>query len=88
MKDIWCLACSLGNRSLKTVKKYYSKRWSTECSYRDEKDFYSGIGVYKSRIKSVQSFAFVDQGDVYLFDEKSEIKNKLTIKFKYEKVSF
>ena len=54
MKDIWCLACSLENRSLKTVKKYYSKRWSTECSYRDEKDFYSGLGVYKSRIKSVQ----------------------------------
>lgn len=54
MKDTWCLACSISSISLKTIKKYYNKRWSTECSYRDEKDIYFGFGLYKSRVKDVK----------------------------------
>ncbi len=52
MQEMWCLASSIETISVKTIKKYYSKRWSTECSYRDEKNFYCGFGLYKSRIKS------------------------------------
>lgn len=52
MKDYWCLACSCDQSCIKTIKKYYAKRWSCECSFRDEKNFYSGFGLYKSRIKN------------------------------------
>lgn len=52
MKDYWCLACSNDKACIKTIKKYYAKRWSTETSYRDEKNDYFGLGLYKSRIKN------------------------------------
>jgi len=52
MKDYWCLACSNNSACIKTIKKYYAKRWSTETSYRDEKNYYFGFGLYKSRIKN------------------------------------
>lgn len=54
MKEMWCLACSLPNIATQTVLNLYAKRWSTECSYRDEKDLYFGMGLKKARIKSVE----------------------------------
>ena len=54
MKDIWCIACSIGNIATQTVLNLYGKRWSTECSYRDEKDIYFGMGLKKARISKVE----------------------------------
>lgn len=53
MKDMWCLACSIKNIATKTIITLYGKRWSTETSYRDEKDLQFGFGLKKSRIKSI-----------------------------------
>lgn len=53
MKAMWCLACSLSNIATQTILNLYGKRWSTETSYRDEKDIYFGMGLKKARIKCV-----------------------------------
>lgn len=45
MKDIWCLACSDGMLSTRQAIEYYGKRWSTEASYRDEKNIVFGMGM-------------------------------------------
>lgn len=52
MKGIWCLACSFNQLPTQQIKRYYSKRWSTETSYRDEKNIAYGMGLKQSRIKS------------------------------------
>jgi len=54
MKDMWCLVCSISNIATQTILTLYGKRWSTECSYRDEKDLYFGMGLKKARIKKIQ----------------------------------
>jgi len=53
MKDIWCLACSDESMGLKRMKHYYSKRWGTESSFRDEKDRLFGFGLSKTHIGSL-----------------------------------
>ena len=53
MKEMWCLACSLPTIATQTILKLYGKRWSTETSYRDEKDLYFGLGLKKARIKTM-----------------------------------
>jgi len=53
MKEMWCLACSLSNIATQTILNLYGKRWSTETSYRDEKDHYFGMGLKKARIKKI-----------------------------------
>jgi len=53
MKEMWVLACSIRDISTQTVLNLYGKRWTTECSYRDEKDLYFGMGLKKARIKKV-----------------------------------
>jgi hypothetical protein len=53
MKEMWCLACSLSNIATQTILNLYGKRWTTETSYRDEKDLYFGMGLKKARIKQV-----------------------------------
>jgi hypothetical protein len=53
MKEMWCLACSFSNIATQTILKLYGKRWTTETSYRDEKDLYFGMGLKKARIKQV-----------------------------------
>lgn len=52
MKDMWCLACSVGEIATRTILTLYGKRWATETSYRDEKDLLFGFGLKKSRIGS------------------------------------
>ena len=54
MKDMWVLACSLKHIATQTILKYYGKRWSTESSYRDEKDLQFGLGMKKARVKKTQ----------------------------------
>ena len=53
MKQMWCLACSLSNIATQTILNLYGKRWSTETSYRDEKDLYFGMGLKKARIRQI-----------------------------------
>lgn len=53
MKEMWCLVCSIDNIATQTILSLYGKRWSTECSYRDEKDIYFGMGLKKARIKKI-----------------------------------
>jgi len=52
MKGTWCLASSCVQVPTKQIKLYYAKRWSTETSYRDEKNIAYGMGMKQSRIKS------------------------------------
>lgn len=54
MKEMWVLACSLKNIATKTILMLYGKRWSTETSYRDEKDLRFGFGLKKSRIRNTK----------------------------------
>lgn len=54
MKDLWCIACSIKNIATQTVLNLYGKRWSIECSYRDEKDLYFGMGLKKARISKTE----------------------------------
>lgn len=53
MKEMWCLACSFSNIATQTILNLYGKRWSTETSYRDEKDLYFGMGLKKARIRQI-----------------------------------
>jgi len=50
MKTCWCLASSIDKLSLKNIKFYYSKRWSTESSCRDETDILFGWGLSKTHL--------------------------------------
>lgn len=53
MKEMWVLVCSVSNIATQTILNLYGKRWSTECSYRDEKDLYFGMGLKKARVKNI-----------------------------------
>lgn len=53
MKEMWCLVCSLATIATQTILNLYGKRWSTETSYRDEKDLYFGMGLKKARIRNI-----------------------------------
>ena len=53
MKEMWCLVCSISNIATQTILNLYGKRWSTETSYRDEKDLYFGMGLKKARISKI-----------------------------------
>lgn len=50
MKDLWCLVSSTKHLSTENILKFYGARWSTETSYRDEKDIQFGLGLKKSHI--------------------------------------
>ncbi len=54
MKEMWCLASSLSDIATQTILNLYGKRWTTETSYRDEKDIYFGMGLKKSRIHDTE----------------------------------
>lgn len=54
MKEMWCLASSLSDIATQTILNLYGKRWTTETSYRDEKDIYFGMGLKKSRIRDTE----------------------------------
>jgi hypothetical protein len=50
MKDAWCLATSLGEKSAAEVVKLYGKRFTIEESFRDAKDPRFGMGLSNARI--------------------------------------
>jgi len=50
MKDAWCLATSLGDRSAAKIVELYSRRFTIEESFRDIKDLHFGLGLSATRI--------------------------------------
>lgn len=51
MKDSWCLATSLKNRTASQIVKLYGKRWSIETTFRDTKDLHFGMGLSATHIR-------------------------------------
>jgi len=51
MKEPWCLATSLAERTAQDVVTLYGKRFSIEETFRDEKDIHFGLGLSATHIK-------------------------------------
>ena len=51
MKDPWCLATSLAERTAQEVVALYGKRFTVEETFRDEKDIHFGLGLSATHIK-------------------------------------
>jgi hypothetical protein len=51
MKEPWCLATSLVERTAQDVVTRYGKRFSMEETFRDEKDSHFGLGLSATHIK-------------------------------------
>jgi hypothetical protein len=51
MKDPWCLATSLGERSARDIVTLYGKRFTIEETFRDQKDLHFGLGLRATHIK-------------------------------------
>jgi hypothetical protein len=52
MKEPWCLATSLAERTAKDVIALYGKRFSIEETFRDEKDIHFGLGLSTTHVGS------------------------------------
>jgi hypothetical protein len=52
MKEAWCLAASLQDRTAREVVELYGKRFTIEESFRDKKDLHFGLGLKATHIKS------------------------------------
>jgi Transposase DDE domain len=52
MKEPWCLATSRNDETTKDLLNTYAKRWSIECSFRDDKDPRFGMGMGQIRMSS------------------------------------
>lgn len=52
MKDSWCLATSLKQASARDVVDLYSRRFTIEETFRDQKDPRFGFGMRHARVKS------------------------------------
>lgn len=52
MKDLWCLVASTKHLSTENILKFYGARWTTETSYRDEKDLQFGLGLKKAHLST------------------------------------
>lgn len=52
MKNDWCIASSKEDISSSEIIKYYAKRWSIECSFRDLKDDRFGFGLENVRTRA------------------------------------
>ena len=50
MKEPWCLATTLVQRSASEVVKFYGKRFSIEETFRDQKDLHFGMGLKATHI--------------------------------------
>ena len=50
MKEPWCLATTLGQRSATEVVKLYGRRFSIEETFRDQKDLHFGMGLKATHI--------------------------------------
>lgn len=52
MKEAWCLATSLGDRPASEIVKLYSRRFTIEETFRDQKDIHFGMGLSATHIKN------------------------------------
>lgn len=52
MKDSWCLATSLKDKTASEIVKLYGKRWSIETTFRDTKDLHFGMGLSATHIRN------------------------------------
>ena len=52
MKDIWCLATSLGKQAAAAIVKLYGRRFTIEETFRDQKDLRFGMGLRETRIRN------------------------------------
>ena len=51
MKEAWCLATSLKNRTASEVVKLYGRRFTIEETFRDTKDLHFGMGLKATHIR-------------------------------------
>lgn len=54
MKDAWCLATSLKAASARDVVDLYSRRFTIEETFRDQKDARFGLGMRHTRVKNAE----------------------------------
>jgi hypothetical protein len=54
MKEPWCLATSLAERTAQDVITLYGKRFSIEETFRDEKDIHFGLGLSATHVGSCE----------------------------------
>jgi hypothetical protein len=52
MKEAWCLATSLADRPASEIVKLYSRRFTIEETFRDQKDIHFGMGLSATHIKN------------------------------------
>lgn len=52
MKEPWCLATSLSDRSASEVVKLYGRRFTIEETFRDQKDMRFGLGLRATHIRN------------------------------------
>lgn len=52
MKEPWCLATSLAERPASEIVKLYSKRFTIEETFRDQKDIHFGMGLSATHINN------------------------------------
>ena len=54
MKEVWCLAASNAEATVREIMNYYAKRWTIEPGFRDAKDLRFGMGLSVLRIADPQ----------------------------------
>ena len=54
MKDPWCLATSLDERTAREIVKLYGRRFTIEETFRDQKDLHFGMGLSATHMHSAQ----------------------------------
>lgn len=52
MKDAWCLVTNKSSLKTKEIINYYAKRWSIEPTFRDQKEFRFGMGLYNVSVST------------------------------------
>jgi len=52
MKEPWCLATSLGDRTAAAIVALYGRRFTIEETFRDQKNLRFGMGLKETRIRS------------------------------------
>lgn len=54
MKEPWCLVSSMANAKAVEIKNLYSRRWTTEPTFRDTKDLRFGMGLKAVHVSEPQ----------------------------------
>jgi hypothetical protein len=52
MKEPWCLVSNKTSLKTREIINFYSKRWSIEPTFRDQKDIRFGMGMYNIKVTS------------------------------------